>query len=688
MPTIEELAEKYKTGKIISPVDINIDDLANKYRVDTKSNPIITPTPTAANVSTAVGMKQGLKDIGEAVDPILQPTVGKLFNMLPKDWKGSREEFEKDFGNDPYAQAGRVGSQIAATAPMVPAGGIRAAFGAMPIITSTGERIAAPAMNRLGATIGTGLVGGGVFGVATNKTNEEGLASNIASNAATGAVGAPIVAGAGKLGAMAVPAIRSLKANLQVMNAARSAGLPPSAIKNVVGMLEESGLTPDQARLELNRLGSKATLGDLDPTLQAEISGLSQLGGKPTSILRNRYQDRAEGANNEASQLINRILGPKPDLNAERETIIKNAQKLTGPDYRAAKASGVKLDLSSLVSDIDDRLIDAVGSKASALKTIKGYLFKDAKDAQGNVTKVLKTDVGSLHEIRQALDDTIDKMKAPATSQGKNTLGAVKSVRNIIDTQLKTVPEMAAADAKFAEHMKVAEGLQIGYDALTKKINKEEFAKVFSSASPEMQDTIRKGLRAAIGDVMESASQGEGSAAQRLFNKKTVNKEILKTAFGGRGENVIDTIHDEIAQRGTERMATSGSQTALNQAIRRKYEGSDRPHLSDLGLSTALDAYGAGGTATAAMIVKRGVTNRLISMSENKLGRLTEGTADLLSRQGAERNAGINVIDQVNKIQNRLAKPTFVEGLKLPRIPTLAPIVGDYPTSKIKEKIQ
>lgn len=646
----------------------------------------LIPPPTNPNApfakSLGAGGKQGVLDVSDSLDPALQPTVGRLLNLPPTNEMRTnrRQQYEKEYGDDTVASVGRLGGQVLATAPMTPVGAISRSLGALPTITATGQKIAAPMLNRFGATMATGAAGGTVYGAGTNAVNEDGLASNIVSNAAAGAVGAPFIAGAGKLGTMIVPAMRSLKANVQVLNAARDAGLPASAIKNVVQRLDDAGLSPQNAITELNRLGSKATIADLDPSLTAEASGLAALGGKPTSILKNRFDTRAGEANNSARDLINSRLGPKPDLEVEKQAIVDRAQILTSPDYKAAKASGTKLDVSNISAHIDSELEKAVGTEASQLEKAKSYLYNSKGE--------LKDDIASLHKVRQALDDTLSRLPKEGTSQGTATYRAVSIVRDLIDSKLKSIPEMAAADAKFSEHMKVKEGLQIGYDALTKKTNKDEFIKIYNAAAPGMQDTIRKGLRSAISDVMDASGQGEASGMARLLNKKEVNREILRTAFGAKGENVINAIHDEVAQRGTERAITQGSQTAERQAVRQRYQSEAGPNLGDFGLGGALDAYGAGGAATTAMLIKRGITNRLISMSENKLGRLTEGTADLLSRQGAERNIGMQVIDQVNKIQNRLSRPSKIEQLPLPKIPTLAAPFGGEAYAKIKEKVQ
>lgn len=679
----DNIFDKYRKTFDEAATEVSGDDsIFSRYRVPVKEAPIVPENP-ARFPSVEAGIKKGVLDTANTLNTAADYISDTIRDdeRVPTQKGRIKEQntkYEKEFGNNTAANIGRLGGQVLSTAAFVPSSAIKGAFQSAPIIAALGEGVA----NKLGMHMTAGAAGGAVYGAGINSTNDEGLASNVGTNTALGAIGAPVIAGAGKLGSMVIPGYRSLKANAQVIMAARNAGVPTSAVRNVIGRLEDAGLTPEQAQVELSRLGSKATIADLDPALTSEASGLAALGGKPTSILKNRFGARADQANSAAADLVVSRLGPKPDMEVEKQAILDHATILTGPDYKTAKVSGVKLDPSNIVAHIDSELDKAVGREASELEKAKGYLY--------NTKGELKTDVASLHKVRQALDDTMSRLPKEGTSQGTATYRAVSTIRDLVDSQLKTVPEMASADANFARHMKVKEGLQIGYNALTKKTNKDEFIKIFNAASPEMQDTIRKGLHAAMIDVMEQSGQGEASGIQRLLNKKAINKEIVRAAFGTHGENIINAVHDEVAQRGTERAVTQGSQTAERTAIRERYESQGRPHLGDIALGTAIDAYGGGGAALAATTVKRGLVNRLIARSENKLGALTEGTADLLSRQGAERDIGMDVVNQVEKIQNRLRIKSGTENIlsRLPKLPTLSAPFGGEAYSKIKEKVQ
>lgn len=585
----------------------------------------------------------------------------------------------------------RTAGQALATAPLIPAKGIqmlRGAMGALPTTAITGERVAAPLINKLGAETVAGGLMGAEFGALTSTSNDKSLTENVATGLITGALIAPALTGAAVAGSNVVPAIKNMWANVNINKLSRDAGLDPASVKNVVKILEDAGFTPQQAQVELTRLGPTATLSDLANSIATETSGLASLGGKATTITKNRFEARAQTANSEAARIMENKLGSKPNLEDERQAIVKQAQKEVRPDYEAAYVSGQKLDIKGIVSDIDKQLETAVGPKAQALKTIRSYLFKRTIDPTdtSKVVSVIKDDIASLHEVRMAIDDVIDKANNPTTSIGKRALSSIKDVRNTLDDLLKTNPQMAAADTKFAEKMTIKNAIDLGENVLARNgMNKEEFAKIYDNASPEIQDAIRKGMRGHLGDLMEKATRGELSEAQRLFGKSSLNRANLEKVFGNSGTEVLDALQKEATFRATEQAIRHGSQTAERQVVQRKYgERSDKP--SDFGpiKGAILDVIsGTPGGATALSTVSKLGSNTKLKLSDARKDRLIEGTADILSRQGADLKLPMDIATQVKSIVDKTAKKVK---LKLPTIltPLLAAPIGQTGLSSYK----
>lgn len=573
----------------------------------------------------------------------------------------SRDQFNKELGNSRAASLSRVGGQIAATAPLLPERLMIGAAGAVRALPTVGSG-AAPLTNRLIAGAAKGAIAGGEFGALTNSANDRGLLENVTEGAGSGAVGGPIFTSAGIAGrAILDKAWNEIGAG----TIARSQGLPYTAVKNIIERLKEAGMSPQQAEAELQRLGPKATLADIDPSLTTEASGLASTGGTPTALLKGRFDARADQANQNAVNLFNQKLGGKPDLDLERESVKQNATTLTSPDYQAAYQSGDNLNISHVVDDIDKQLETAVGQKSKLLKQVKGWLY--GTDQNGE--KYLKTDIPSLHEIRQALDDVI-KDKNPVTSAGRNALRSVSNIRNQIDNELKTNPEMQAADEKFAERMKVLDGFDIGEQALNGKINFEQFHRMWTSASPEMQETIKKGFRAKIGDLLDKGSQGELTQAQRMFGKKSINRNMLKLAFGSDADEVLDELTKMSTFKATERAVTQGSQTAERRAVQERYNAQESPGgiIGDTLTGIVGDVvHGSPGLLTTTAAVRRAGSGGLARLTNFNIDNLKSGSADILSRGVAEgRDTAVDVLKRVNSVQNRIRRPSPNSLLRLP----------------------
>lgn len=613
----------------------------------------------------ASGVWQGVKDVpttvahgigyvdeavGNLADTSSNPTVRTLFG----GGAARNERFKQADASEKAALPvdnsafdwGRMGGQIVATAPLAAATPEYAAVKALPYV------------GKLGASVLRGATGGAVFGAATNSANDQGLISNVGENAAYGAVGGPLAEGALKYGKKALGAVAE---KLAVANIVRNTGIDPGAARNTLARLTDAGFTPDQAKNELLKLGKAATLGDIDPALTAEVSGLAAMGGKPTSILKNRFGERAQGANSAAHDIMETKLGAKPDYEAEKAAAKLERQQKTSADYEAAKASKMALDVTPVAQGIAAKLETAVGSEAKELETINSYLFN--KD--GNI----KADTAPLLKVRQAIDDRLTKLKSEGTSQATATYRAVSNVRDELDKVLKTNPDLAAADAKYAKLRQDFEGLDLGKSAVSPKSNFDNFAREFDAASPEKQEYMRKGLRIQIGDLMEKATRGELSEAQRLFGKSTANRNIIEKAFGQEGTDVLNALEKEAKFRGTEQAVRANSLTAERRAIqeRPEYGGHNKPGLF-AGAGPALIADVATGTPGAGTAINAGrnILSKLTDkFSEAKIKRTIEGTADLLSRK--QSNGGSDALDVLNRIHgknsSRLRLPVEYNGL-------------------------
>jgi len=661
--------------------------------------------------SVGKGALQGVSDVvntgGQAIG-WLDKTIAKLIGgegearseAFNKRVNQENEAFQQEYGNDDLAQIGRIGGQIAATAPLTPVRaiqGIRAAVGALPTVLSTGERVAAPLANRLLGAAGAGAVGGGAYGAATASTIPEPgvlpVAESIAANTLGGAVGGPVMDRAGALISKGINVAKQLPGKIAGNVASHAAGVNPRSANQVLKELENEGMSIDEAQAEVHKMGPDATIADLTPALQKYAGALGTRGGRASSIIENRFKARNDLKNDVAHSEIDRAIGPKPDIEAEKQAIINQAHKDVAPDYNAAYASGNNLDVKPIIKDIDTKLETALGEKKKYLSTVKSFLYRQGKDAQGNTITVPRTSIADLHETRMAIDNILSKSKPPQTSVGNQTKAMLTDMRSKVDDLLKTNPQMKAADQKFEKAINLTKDIDYGHQALDKG-NIQDFTKVWKNASVDKQAAIRKGMRAAIGDKMEKAAQGELAGAQQTFGKKSVTRAKLKLAFGPAGDRVLDTLSTQANLRATEGLVSTGSRTALNTRINASLDMANKPTgiLGDAVKGFALDATtGSLGTGTAIMGAKHVGGNILTRFRESRHDAFAEGLADLISRSGKHLDTTFDQLRKIQGARNIVAPIQTLKGQlqsKLPVGPVAASIVGTPIVNKAYQKIK
>lgn len=612
------------------------------------------------DISTAVanpdiirGLWQGVKDIpatgaqaigaiDRAVSKVLPTSGAERADAYDARLKAENDALPVD---NAAFDVGRTGGQILATAPLMPTSAFRAVAGASKAV---------PYVGKLAGLVANGGLAGGIYGAATNSTNDNGLASNVGTNAALGAVAGPVAETGMQVAGKAVTGAQNIIRSLRTNNILKGSGIDPNAARNTLSRLTDAGYTPDQAHAAVQAMGLQATLGDLTEGLATEASGLAAKGGVPTEILKGRYGERAAGANSAANDIMENNLGPKPDFEIEKKLAADDRKAKTSADYNAAYNTQMALDVRPVIKNITDKLENAVGPEAARLKDIGSYLFKN----DGSV----KVDTAPLHAVRKALDDLLDKLPKEGTSQTSHTYRSLSDVREELDKVLKTNPDMAIADAKFAKLAEDAHGMDIGKQAIEAKGSFEKFEKEWKAASPEKQEFIRKGLRIQLGDKMLKASRGELSEAQRLFGKSTDNRNIIKLAFGQNGEEVLDALAKEARFRSVETQTMRNAETASRHAVqaRPEYGGGQQEghYLTPVASGLALDlATGTPGLATATGAGKgvfQGIKERL---NKEKVKNTIEGTADLLSRQAQHgRTTAMDLLDRVGKIRGNNSK--------------------------------
>jgi len=594
--------------------------------------------------SVIEGAKQGVYDVANLIPYVVgkglewvapNSNAAKIHREINAKAVADRRDFETLYPDTVSPEGlGRIIGQGVATAPALPVRAISAVRGAAESL---------PYVGKLAGSAAAGGTAGGVFGALTSAGTDKSFPAHMAENVGYGAVGGPIIdtaIGAISKGAGAAGnAVRSYRASREMADA----GFDAAGVRNISDRLEAAGLTPAQAKAALNKMGPEATIGDIDEMLMREVGGIIQGGGKPGSVAVGRYKARENAADERMSDILTDRLGVKPNQEAEVEAAKSYAQSVAGPHYTRAKASNMALDAEPIARKIDDVLETAVGDTASELQKVRGWLY----DRSGNI----KTDTKTLLSVRQELDSHIEKLKKASDTAGKNARNALTDVRKDLDKVLKQNVDLAAGDAAFAKHMEDFGGMQFGIDTLKRKVKLDDFNETWKNASPEKREYIRKGLHSELGDLMELATRGELSEAQRLIGKSKVNREAMRKAFGKDGERLLDDIESEIAMRATNRWSRQQSSTAANLAVRDRYKLDDEA-MGSGPLGLALDvATQTPGVGTAIGYGRDKLTKIRRGRAEKSLESMRETSGDILSRNIAQgRNEALDAVERIRQI--------------------------------------
>jgi hypothetical protein len=207
------------------------------------------------------------------------------------------------------------------------------------------------------------------------------------------------------------------------------------------------------------------------PLTPAEITGLSSLKAEqkaltnmPTSsdIMNDFYNKRfRENIQPAIDNFLGRVssvtepveAGAKATkaLQEQRNNIIQTRKLAADPLYKAAEIDAPPIDVTPIIKQIDDMMVNAGVSEKAALDRVKRNLYQDAEQTK------LKTNVQGLHRAKIDIRSLIKEGKAN-NSLDSIVQGDIKQILGSLDNVMSdTVPAYKEANMKFAELSKPLE---------------------------------------------------------------------------------------------------------------------------------------------------------------------------------------------------------------------------------------
>lgn len=575
MSEIDDLMAKYgevpKSGiiKAMPKSDDSVDTLFSKYSGEPVKEEApkeqefwqgLTNDPSWSGLAKRVGVSllRGGKDVIDTgahglqnattyvADKVLpEATANSIRKSVEESQaadKAGREAYDKEYGDSLPMKVGRIGGQLVASAPVMPAKAFQAvdvAAGALPVLRN-GVQVAAPIANRLVGAAGKGALGGAELNAATSSTNDKSVAENVGEGAISGAIGGPLIAGAGAAG----------KGLLNLINTGIS--------KSRAALAERAA----QLGIDL-----KASQVSSSPTFKKydQMSGMLPLSGA---------QNEKDKQVSQFTRAISRTFGK--DTDEITPAVVKDARKTIGQEIEnVGKNSTIHAD-SQLAQDLSKIVHDASRSKTKAeMRPLMAHIediidkFRNGNGSMdgeaytsltGYRSALSKAQRGKsnianeANEIREALDNALTRHVADADRQklldARRKYKAVMTIKDLVEGD----PEGHVSPLKLMQKVMKAPGGKSGAGELGKlaDIGRAFFPTPSDSGTPlgtKLLDVLAPFTRSPIGASVATAAalksgvgmldMGLSAAAlpvnrliRKAANSESMRQDIINAAKG------------------------------------------------------------------------------------------------------------------------------------------------------------
>lgn len=527
--------------------------------------------------------------------------------LLGKTPEGDWFNYEKSFGeryDDALAAENAQNAKFKEENPY--SAGAAEITGAIAMPLGAGMRGATlmrPGMGAL-ASVGAGAAEGALYGAAAGAGyGDEG-------NRLSGATGGALFGGA--VGAAVPAAIGGYKA----IRAGAKGRAISAADRFLQEAMERDGLTLQEAKARLAKLGPNSMPLDLGGNVQGMGEGLASIPGRGKKAITDALTGRNAGSNQRITQTVDDALGPAP-MPTEVQAGVRQGQQALSPDYAKSLTGAQSVD----TIPIAERVLEvARGQRGPAQKAaISVYkMLQKSELPSGSASKspldkvvILDTDPSTLLKVRRA----IDGMVGPETND--DVVRVLTEVRKQIDEELAAkIPGIKEVDARFRELAKQREGFEAGQDVFAQgktALRPKEFqAKYFEASTPDGAFVgpsgeafmMRQGARAKIDLILGTNLNDKVALRNLIKGDGDWNRAKLVTLFGERkAKAVMDVVEREMEFSRTSNNILGNSRTTPRAQMIRDLSGEKLGQIGDdvtlPGLAVRLGRSTAGRVAKA-----------------------------------------------------------------------------------------
>lgn len=484
---------------------------------------------------------------------------------------------------------------------------------------------------------GEGAVQGGLYGFGSG----EGASDRLWKALEQAGIGASIGAVAPYAGRLVGSAYRAGREALMNNSTVRKAS------NSIWQMLQDNGLTLDDARKLLQKMGNDASLGDISPGMQVEAGGTAISSPEAQTIMANRYGARDAGMPNRVGARLDEAFGPFTDPSIIEDSV-RATKRSTGPAYRLSEQYVV--DSEGAIEAIR-RLQRTYGPNSETGQALQRYLSQ-LLDEHGNV-------IGQgniVHGVRQEIDAALRRGNLPNS-------GPFQEVRDALDEALKgQIPGFREADAAWSGAQRVQEAFDYGQrEVMSRNTYPGQHARRWDRMTQAERDAARQGVRADLEMSTVSGVPNAGLKAERRLSQNMNDLKVgpmIDEVRPGGFQRLRDGLDAEQTMRETNDLvqATRGSRTApVGAAAERRWSKGGGGILEGLrdALAQASTAGAAGGPGAAvASAVAQGTAAGFRKLLQRVTGvnpKVIARAGDMLSTMGPDALQSVDTIAAVLK---------------------------------------
>lgn len=445
-----------------------------------------------------------------------------------------------------------------------------------------------------------------------------------------------------------------------LVDAAKNSKPMQKATQSIWQMLQDNGLTLDQARAAISQIGDRATLGDISPGMQVEVAAASAADSGAQSITVPRYEARDKMMEARTKGALDDAFGVFKDPQDIADSVVNTK---SGANKQLKGLEEYVIDANPVLDEINAQLRTfpkgtPIGNK---LLELRQQIIPD----QGLPSKDMMDRGHLMQGFKIATRDEADA----AYTAGRKEMGRVlKAVSGKANEVLRdSVQDYAEANKAWHGAQKVQEQFDFGQQKLLgENVYPGQANKTWAELNEFEKEARLQGTRAKL-EMKTTGRPNPGQRADRLLSQSMNDKKVgtmLDESKPGALKKVKGKLEGMQNERETYDLvaATRGSRTApVTQVANRRWGTNLEPNDGLTGMLGNAATAGAAGGAEAfigslglqgASKIGKGILSRLGGPN----GAVISAAGDLLSREGPEARNTIRLIIKMLRDQGKTQK--------------------------------